>query len=60
MASDVRLNAMEIELGRLRIEVHDLRRELEQTRAERDAFMLEVRQQWEAFRTALAEPQTCV
>ncbi len=48
-----RFNAMVLELARLRVAVHELDQELAQVKDERDAFMLEVRQQWESIHAAL-------
>ena len=47
-------------LDALEARVRELEKKLAQVEAERDAFMLEVRQQHEAFRTALADAESCV
>ena len=60
MPDVARLGSMELEIDRLRFAVSELERELEQVKAERDAFMLECQQQWEAIHDALASRDSCV
>lgn len=59
MLNEVRLNSIEIEVARLRLEVRNLARQLEQVESERDAFILELRQQFsrmhETIEVATAE-----